>query len=122
MSGAPATAKHWRRAVDDDGICWLTLDKAGATANTLSGDVLDELDAELDAVGAARVRGLVFESGKRSGFILGADVKEFAGLRDAEWIQTGCGSRWMSRWASQAPFSRASSTMPLPPRFSMRRR
>ena len=30
-----------------------------------------------------RLRGIVFESGKRSGFILGADVKEFAGLRDA---------------------------------------
>ncbi len=84
MSGAPATSKHWCRAVDDDGICWLTLDKAGATANTLSADVLDELDAELGAIAAARIRGLVFESGKRSGFILGANVKEFAQLRGAE--------------------------------------
>lgn len=84
MSAASAAPKHWRRSVDDDGICWLTLDKADATANTLSGDVLNELDAELAALAAADVRGLVFESGKRSGFILGADVKEFARLRDAE--------------------------------------
>lgn len=84
MSAAPAASKHWRRAVDEDGVCWLTLDKAGATANTLSAEVLDELGAELDAVAARGVGGLVFESGKRSGFILGADVKEFAGLTNAE--------------------------------------
>ena len=84
MSAAPAASKHWRRAIDEDGVCWLTLDKAGATANTLSAGVLDELGTELDAVAASGLRGLVIESGKRGGFILGADVKEFAGLKDAE--------------------------------------
>jgi 3-hydroxyacyl-CoA dehydrogenase/enoyl-CoA hydratase/3-hydroxybutyryl-CoA epimerase len=84
MSAATTTPKHWRRAVDDDGICWLTLDKAGATANTLSADVLDELASELDEIAASALGGLVFESGKRSGFILGADVKEFSSLKDAE--------------------------------------
>jgi len=84
MNAEAAMSKHWLSAVDEDGICWLTLDKADATANTLSSDVLDELDAELAAVGNARARGLVFASGKRSGFILGADVKEFAALQSAE--------------------------------------
>src|SRR5262245_51555002 len=78
------TSKHWRRAVDEDGVCWLTLDKAGAGANTLSSGVLDELEHELDAVrSATAIRGVVFESAKRSGFILGADVNEFANLADA---------------------------------------
>jgi 3-hydroxyacyl-CoA dehydrogenase / enoyl-CoA hydratase / 3-hydroxybutyryl-CoA epimerase len=82
VSRPAQTSRHWRRTVDD-GVCWLTLDKAGAGANTLSSDVLQELSGELDALRASSIRGLVFESGKRSGFILGADVKEFAALRDA---------------------------------------
>ena len=82
MSTSTSASKHWRRTVDDDGVCWLTLDKAGAGANTLSGDVLDELAGELDALRRSNVRGVVFESGKRSGFILGADIKEFAALHD----------------------------------------
>jgi 3-hydroxyacyl-CoA dehydrogenase/enoyl-CoA hydratase/3-hydroxybutyryl-CoA epimerase len=65
-------------------VCWLTFDKADSGANTLSAEVLDELAHELEALRAAPPRGLAFESGKRSGFILGADVNEFARLRDAE--------------------------------------
>jgi 3-hydroxyacyl-CoA dehydrogenase/enoyl-CoA hydratase/3-hydroxybutyryl-CoA epimerase len=78
-----AKAKHWHRAIDGDGICFLTLDKVGSGANTLSADVLEQLAVEVDAVRAASPRGVVFESGKRSGFILGADVNEFARLTDA---------------------------------------
>ncbi len=83
MSTPAAAPKHWRRAVDDDGVCWLTLDKAGATANTLSSEVLEELAHELESMRATTLRGLVFESAKRSGFILGADVNEFSHLQDA---------------------------------------
>jgi 3-hydroxyacyl-CoA dehydrogenase/enoyl-CoA hydratase/3-hydroxybutyryl-CoA epimerase len=83
MSAPLSTSKHWRRTIDEDGVCWLTFDKAGATANTLSAEVLQELAGELDALVASSLRGVVFESGKRGGFILGADVKEFTALRDA---------------------------------------
>jgi 3-hydroxyacyl-CoA dehydrogenase/enoyl-CoA hydratase/3-hydroxybutyryl-CoA epimerase len=84
MSSETAAAKHWQRTVDEDGVCWLTLDKADSAANTLSSAVLEELSVELDAVATSGCRGLVFVSGKRTGFILGADVKEFGSLRDAE--------------------------------------
>jgi 3-hydroxyacyl-CoA dehydrogenase/enoyl-CoA hydratase/3-hydroxybutyryl-CoA epimerase len=83
MNARP-TSRHWRTTIDEDSVCWLTLDKAGAAANTLSSEVLDELSAELDGIRAQPLRGVVFESGKRSGFILGADVKEFSALRDAD--------------------------------------
>ena len=83
MSAPAAASKHWRKSVDDDGVCWLTLDKADATANTLSSDVLEELANELEAIRMPTLRGLVFDSGKRSGFILGADVTEFSHLKDA---------------------------------------
>ncbi|RPI63717.1 MAG: hypothetical protein EHM50_01865, partial [Lysobacterales bacterium] len=83
VSAPVAASKHWRKTIDEDGVCWLTLDKAGATANTLSSDVLEELAHELDSIRAPTLRGLVFDSGKRSGFILGADVGEFSHLQDA---------------------------------------
>ena len=78
-----AHSKHWRSSRDGEGVCWLTLDKAESGANTLSAEVLEELTRELDALRANPPRGLVLESGKRSGFILGADVNEFSQLRDA---------------------------------------
>ncbi len=53
VSAPTIASKHWRRAVDDDGVCWLTLDKAGAAANTLSAEVLEELAGELDALPAS---------------------------------------------------------------------
>jgi 3-hydroxyacyl-CoA dehydrogenase/enoyl-CoA hydratase/3-hydroxybutyryl-CoA epimerase len=77
------TARHWRRRVDDRGICWLTLDKADSSVNTLSQEVLAELEVELTTPLEPKVRGLVFESGKKTGFIAGADVKEFGRLADA---------------------------------------
>jgi 3-hydroxyacyl-CoA dehydrogenase/enoyl-CoA hydratase/3-hydroxybutyryl-CoA epimerase len=84
MSSASPASKHWRLTIDTDSVCWLTLDKAGSSVNTLSAEVLEELARELDALRRLGPRGVVIESGKRTGFILGADVKEFAGLRDAQ--------------------------------------
>jgi 3-hydroxyacyl-CoA dehydrogenase/enoyl-CoA hydratase/3-hydroxybutyryl-CoA epimerase len=77
------TTRHWRRCVDA-GICWLTFDRADSTANTLSQEALRELESELSRPLERDARGLVFESAKTTGFILGADVKEFAELESAE--------------------------------------
>jgi 3-hydroxyacyl-CoA dehydrogenase/enoyl-CoA hydratase/3-hydroxybutyryl-CoA epimerase len=73
----------WARETDADGICWLTFDKPGASTNVLSRDALLELDSQLKALGAANPKGLVIRSGKSSGFIAGADVKEFVALESA---------------------------------------
>jgi 3-hydroxyacyl-CoA dehydrogenase/enoyl-CoA hydratase/3-hydroxybutyryl-CoA epimerase len=78
------TSRHWRRRVDDRGICWLTLDKRDSSVNTLSREVLAELEAELARPLEPSVRGVVFESGKTTGFIVGADVKEFSGIERAD--------------------------------------
>ncbi len=74
---------HWRRETGADGVCRLTLDKANASANTLSKEVLTELDEQMRAVAEERPRGLILRSGKPTGFILGADVKEFEHVTDA---------------------------------------
>jgi len=75
----PASAA-WQRETDADGIAWLTLDKAGGSTNVLSRDILVELDGHLQSLKATPPRGVVIRSGKSSGFIAGADVKEFVQL------------------------------------------
>jgi 3-hydroxyacyl-CoA dehydrogenase/enoyl-CoA hydratase/3-hydroxybutyryl-CoA epimerase len=82
VSGNPGTS--WLMSRDDDAIVWLTLDKPGTSTNVLSRPVLQELAGHLAALEAAPPRGLVVRSGKRGGFIAGADIKEFTALEDAE--------------------------------------
>ncbi len=76
--------KHCSHTTDANGICWLTLDKAGSKTNTLDREVLTELDAVLEALAADPPRGLVIKSAKRTGFIAGADIGEFDQLETAE--------------------------------------
>jgi len=74
--------QHWTIEREADGFAWLTLDKAGATANTLSGEVLAELNEALDLLDREPPLALVIRSGKANGFIAGADVDELAGVTD----------------------------------------
>ncbi|MGZ5896509.1 MAG: 3-hydroxyacyl-CoA dehydrogenase NAD-binding domain-containing protein [Xanthobacteraceae bacterium] len=78
LAGAPAGPwKHWRLARDADGIAWLGIDRAGASANTLNADVLSELNRALSDIESDLPKGLVIRSLKRSGFIAGADINQF---------------------------------------------
>ncbi|HEV3183217.1 MAG TPA: 3-hydroxyacyl-CoA dehydrogenase NAD-binding domain-containing protein [Steroidobacteraceae bacterium] len=77
-----ASARSWKLERDADGIAWLTLDKPGTSANVLSSGVLMELDGLLGALEQDRPRGAVLLSAKKSGFVAGADIKEFTGLAD----------------------------------------
>ncbi len=77
----PVDIKHqWSLAIDADRIAWLTFDKPGASANSLSRAAMEELDERLAAVAKASPAGLVIVSAK-SGFIAGADVSEFGQVR-----------------------------------------
>jgi 3-hydroxyacyl-CoA dehydrogenase/enoyl-CoA hydratase/3-hydroxybutyryl-CoA epimerase len=78
-SSAPAA---WAREVDADGIAWLTFDKPGTSTNVLSRDALLELDSHLKTLASTKLRGLVIRSAKKSGFVAGADVKEFVALEN----------------------------------------
>ena len=75
-------APAWSLSEDTDGISWLTLDKPGTSANVLSAAVLAELNDYVARFEQALPRGVVLISAKKSGFIAGADIKEFTGLRD----------------------------------------
>ena len=83
--------RHFRLTRDGDGIAWLLFDSANASANTLSADVIEELDSVLAALESPRPVGIVIRSAKRSGFIAGADVNEFRGATDARAVETAIG-------------------------------
>ncbi|MCE7077801.1 enoyl-CoA hydratase-related protein, partial [Bordetella bronchiseptica] len=72
---------HWRLHREADGLAWLALARADATANSLSAEVMAELAAVLDALQAQPPNGLVILSGKENGFIVGADINEFGALQ-----------------------------------------
>jgi 3-hydroxyacyl-CoA dehydrogenase/enoyl-CoA hydratase/3-hydroxybutyryl-CoA epimerase len=84
MEPGPARSTHWRVSYGSTGHCWLTLDKADASSNTLSSDVMAELDTIVAGLEQQKdLPGVVIASAKSSGFILGADVREFQDLTDA---------------------------------------
>jgi 3-hydroxyacyl-CoA dehydrogenase / enoyl-CoA hydratase / 3-hydroxybutyryl-CoA epimerase len=76
MSGG-GEASAWRIDLDAEGVAWLTFDKPGSSANTLGHAVLLELEQQLSALARQTPRGVVIRSGKASGFIAGADIREF---------------------------------------------
>jgi 3-hydroxyacyl-CoA dehydrogenase/enoyl-CoA hydratase/3-hydroxybutyryl-CoA epimerase len=90
LGPAPAVDRyrHFKLTRDEDGIAWLLFDREGASANTLSAEVMEEFDLALTALEGERPTGLVIRSAKKSGFIAGADVNEFRGATDAIAVET----------------------------------
>ncbi len=82
--GPSPAAPHWHLELDEDNVAWLHFDLAGSGANVLSKAALEELDARIGEIEQAGPRGLVILSDKASGFIAGADVREFTGLAEED--------------------------------------
>jgi 3-hydroxyacyl-CoA dehydrogenase/enoyl-CoA hydratase/3-hydroxybutyryl-CoA epimerase len=76
-------AKHWRWETDRQGLAWLTFDKQGESTNTFSREALEELGAALQAIAAAKPKGLVIRSAKEN-FIAGADINQFTRFQTPE--------------------------------------
>src|SRR5262249_30159767 len=90
LAGQERAGSPWRSGIlgrDDDGTAWLALDKANASANTLSEEVLAELNDVLATLERDMPKGLVLRSAKPKGFIAGADIGEFGGMTDAAAVQ-----------------------------------
>lgn len=69
---------EWQLTFDENSIAWLRLDCRDSSVNTLSEQVLDNLSLALDGLNTSIPRGLVFCSGKKHSFILGANIDELA--------------------------------------------
>ena len=78
--------RNWRWLIDRDGIGWALLDKPGSSVNTLSEEVLSEFDALLGLMEQLQPKGLAIRSLKPSGFIAGAEIREFADMVDEQII------------------------------------
>ena len=88
---ADSPYRHFKLTRDSDGIAWLLFDREGASANTLSADVMEEFDSVLATLESQRPTGLVIRSAKKSGFIAGADVNEFRGATNPQPVETAIG-------------------------------
>jgi 3-hydroxyacyl-CoA dehydrogenase/enoyl-CoA hydratase/3-hydroxybutyryl-CoA epimerase len=80
--------KDWRFSVDFEGIAWALIDREGDSMNTLGRRPTEELGEIVKWVEEAATRselaGLVIMSGKPSGFIVGADIREFESFAVSE--------------------------------------
>tara|TARA_R110002072_G_scaffold284396_2_gene448509 strand:+ start:120502 stop:122619 length:2118 start_codon:yes stop_codon:yes gene_type:complete len=74
--------QHWRLSHDRDNIIYAYLDRAGERVNSLSRGVLEEFEQLILMAETTSPRGLVLLSGKTTGFVFGADVREFEGFTD----------------------------------------
>src|SRR3954454_10915937 len=83
--------KNFKLTRDADGVAWLLFDREGTSANTLSADLIEELDKVLAELESHRPAGLVIRSAKKSGFIAGADVNAFRGATDPRLVETAIG-------------------------------
>lgn len=75
---------HWKFKHDENGYGWLTIDAAESSANVLTHEVLEELRALLDWLRLNPVNALFIQSGKKKGFIAGADINAFTTLQTQE--------------------------------------
>ena len=69
--------QHWQAEMRPDGALVLSLDRADASVNALSQEVLFELGEIVERLGIDPPRAVVFRSAKSNGFIPGADIREF---------------------------------------------
>ena len=85
-----AKLKNWT-IEERDNLCILTLDLPKQRQNVLSSAVITELDQALDQIEKLEVKGLIVKSAKATGFIAGADIREFqqieTGQQAAEFVQ-----------------------------------
>lgn len=77
--------KHWRLETDADQVLWMYFDKENSAVNTVDREVMQELSDIMDSlVGDKEHKGVVIASGKKNGFIAGADITQFNKFKDID--------------------------------------
>ena len=93
----------------DDGLCVVTFDRPGSSANIFSRAVLRELEGVVDSIsGDSSIKAVVFTSAKKNIFVAGADVHEIASLEDKDGELEGfvkLGQRAMQKIADLRPLT-----------------
>lgn len=79
------TYKHWRMETDADNILWLYFDKQNASVNTIDAEVMTEFASIVDTLEKDTThKAIVMASGKKTGFIAGADISQFTKFKDID--------------------------------------
>lgn len=77
--------KHWRLETDADNVLWLYFDKQNASVNTIDKEVMEELNTIMDSLAQDKEhKGVIIASGKKNGFIAGADIAQFNKFKDID--------------------------------------
>lgn len=80
----------FNKELNVDNVCTLTFDRQDKDMNILSESVLTELDEILDELKLdSSITGLIFTSGKKDQFIVGADVNEIKAFHTAKEAEVG---------------------------------
>ncbi len=76
---------HWSLNVDEDNILWLTFNRKDSSVNSLNESTLREFDQILNGLGQHNnAKAIVIRSGKKTGFIVGADISQFKEITSAQ--------------------------------------
>jgi 3-hydroxyacyl-CoA dehydrogenase / enoyl-CoA hydratase / 3-hydroxybutyryl-CoA epimerase len=79
------TYKNWRLETDEDQILWLYFDKQNTSVNTIDRVVMEEFSNIIDTLANDTIhKGVIIASGKKNGFIAGADISQFTKFKDIE--------------------------------------
>lgn len=98
---------HWRQEIAND-IAILHLDVAEQSTNVLSREVLSEFERVLAEIEKKALKGLIILSAKPSGFIAGADVREFENISDpARAAELARGAQHVFNRLEKLPFPSA---------------
>ena len=93
------------RRNDPDGLAWLYLDRAGASTNTLSRELLDELAGVFAQLEAEPPKGLIITSAKPAGFVAGADIEEFTRIDSVDAARDLVERGWaLFNWLARLKF------------------
>jgi len=81
MPNTLPTLHDWRFSVDFEGIAWALMDREGESANSMGRRFTEELGEIVkwveEAARRGEIKGLVIMSAKKTGFLVGADIREF---------------------------------------------
>lgn len=78
------TYKHWKMETDQDRILWLIMDREGAPVNSMNREVFDEFERVISEIAQQNPAAVIILSGKKKGFIAGADITQFTSLKTSE--------------------------------------
>lgn len=80
-----STLTNIRRETDANGLCVVTFDRIGSTANIFDRATMEDFAQHIEAIaGDGNIRGVILCSAKPSIFIAGADLNALASLREGE--------------------------------------